>query len=55
MGLLDGKNHEKAAAREPRPKGAQKGVTKRDAQRGPLNFGGKARSSWLSDGPKRGK
>jgi predicted GIY-YIG superfamily endonuclease len=53
MGLFDGKKHEPAKARDPRPKGSQKGTTKRDAQRGPLNFGGKARSSWLSSGPKR--
>jgi hypothetical protein len=53
MGLFDGKDHKQAEARDPRPKGAQKGVTKRDAQRGPLNFGGKARSSWFSDGPKK--
>lgn len=53
MGLFSSKNHEPPKGRDPRPKGSQKGTTKRDHQRGPLNFGGKARSSWLSNGPKK--
>jgi hypothetical protein len=41
------------ADKKPRPKGTQKGVVKRDNQHGPFNFGGKARTPWLSPKTKK--
>jgi hypothetical protein len=53
MGPFDGKKHEPAKARDPRPKGAQKGTRYRDTERGVWGPGGKARSPWLSGHDKR--
>jgi len=56
MGLFSSKPaHKPREARHPRPKGAQKGVVKRDHQRGLLNFGGKARSPWVFSNDKPAK
>ena len=54
MGLFNGKNNE-PNTRDPRPKGAQKGVTKRVHQKSPHFAGGdaKARTPWLFSGSGR--
>jgi hypothetical protein len=54
MGLFSGKNNE-PNIRDPRPKGAQKGVAKRVHQKSPHSAGGhaKARTPWLFSGSGR--
>jgi hypothetical protein len=49
MGLFNGKKNE-PDSRDPRPKGAQKGVTARAQQKSGFNFGGNARTPWLKSG-----
>ena len=50
MGLFSGKKTE-PVVRNPRPKGAQKGVTKRVHERGPLvSPRSTTRTPWLSSG-----
>jgi hypothetical protein len=54
VGLLNGKKNE-PVVRDPRPKGAQKGVAKRVHQKSPHAAGGhaKARTPWLFSGSGR--
>lgn len=49
MGLFNGKKNQ-PNVRDPRPKGAQKGVAKRVHQNGVFNVGSKARTPWLFSG-----
>jgi hypothetical protein len=46
MGLFNSKKHEPLPTRDPRPKGAQKGVVCRDTG-SPMLEGDKARTPWL--------
>ena len=54
MGLFNGKNNE-PKIRDPRPKGAQKGVAARTQNQSIFNFGGNARAPWLKSGSGRDK
>lgn len=53
MGLFDGKDHKPAKARDPRPKGAQKGTRYRNTERSVWGSAGKTRSPWVSGHDKR--
>lgn len=51
MGLFSSGKHEPPPARDPRPKGSQKGVHQRSHQRGPfVSPSAKTRTPWLSSG-----
>lgn len=53
MGLFNGKNHQQREARDPRPKGAQKGVIWRDHETvaGKQFAGKKTHTPWVSSKP----
>jgi len=44
--------HAPQPARQPRPKGAQKGTTRRSHQTGILNLSRKAKTPWVARSPR---